>query len=130
MKQIIVHPLIHTTKVLFFIFIVTLGINYAIDIMGQERLAAFFLKNTFFQPVLTAIIGLIPNCAASVAITQMYLKESISFGAAISGLCSSAGLGLIVLFKENRNIKDTMKVLFILLGISITSGILIQIIFK
>ena len=73
-----------------------------------------------------AFVGLIPNCAASVAITLMYLKGAIGFGSVISGLCSSAGLGMLVLFRKNNDIKDTLKIISLLLLVSIMSGIIIQ----
>ena len=77
------------------------------------------------QPVITAFIGLIPNCAVSIAITLMLIKGSISFGSAMAGLMSNAGLGFLVLIKANK-IKDTLKIIAILLGISIISGIFLQ----
>lgn len=125
-RQIFLHPLIHTAKVFFFVFLVTLGINFLIWHIGKDNLSTVLLQHSVFQPVITAIIGLIPNCAASVAITEVFLKGGISFGSAISGLCASGGLGMLVLLKENGNTKDTMRVLGLLLFISIVVGIIIQ----
>lgn len=126
-KDLILHPIIHTINVFFFVLIVTLGINYLVTLVGgEENLGRYFLHNSIFQPVLTAFLGLIPNCAASVAITLMYLKGAIGFGSVISGLCSSAGLGLLVLLRKNDNIKDTLRIISLLLIISIMSGIIIQ----
>lgn len=126
-KELILHPIIHTANVFFFVFLVTLGINYMVTLIGgEENLGKYFLHNSIFQPVLTALLGLIPNCAASVAITLMYLKGAIGFGSVISGLCSSAGLGLLVLLRKNSDIKDTLKIISLLLIVSIMSGIIIQ----
>lgn len=126
-KELILHPIVHTLNVFFFIFIVTLAINYLVMLAGgEENLGKYFLSNSVFQPLLTAIFGLIPNCAASVAITLMYLKGAIGFGSVIAGLCSSAGLGLLVLLRKNDDIKDTMKITGLLLLISTMAGIIIQ----
>lgn len=126
-KELILHPLVHTVNVFFFILIVTLAINYLITLAGgEENIGKYFLSNSVFQPILTAIFGLIPNCAASVAITLMYLKGAIGFGSVISGLCSSAGLGLLVLLRKNDDIKDTLRIISLLLLISIMTGIIIQ----
>lgn len=126
-KELLIHPIIHTASVFFFVFIVTLAINYLVMLAGgEENLGKYFLTDSVFQPVLMAFIGLIPNCAASVAITLMYLKGAIGFGSVIAGLCSSAGLGMLVLARKNNDIKDTLKIIGLLLLISIISGITIQ----
>ncbi|MCL5411022.1 MAG: arsenic efflux protein [Patescibacteria group bacterium] len=125
-KDIIIHPLIHTAKIFVFIFATTLVINYVFFRIGDDNIPRLFLGHSIFQPVMAAFIGLIPNCAASVAITEMYLKGAISFGSTIAGLSAGAGLGLLVLFRENKNLKNTFIVLGLLLFFSITAGILIQ----
>jgi len=130
-KELFLHPVIHTASVFFFVLIVTLGINYLVSLVGgEENLGKYFLHNSVFQPVIMAFVGLIPNCAASVAVTLMYLKGAIGFGSAISGLCSSAGLGMLVLLRKNNDIKDTLKIISLLLIVSIMSGIVIQCIYN
>lgn len=130
-RDLLLHPLEHTFNVFIFVLIVTIGINYLVHrVGGEENLGQYFLNDSVLQPVITAIVGLIPNCAVSIAITLMYLKGAIGFGSVISGLCSGAGLGLLVLFKKNENLKDTFKILLILLAVSIFSGILIQAVYN
>lgn len=124
--QFLVHPLVHTAKVFAFLFAVTLSLNYGIDRIGEENLEDLLLQGSVFQPIVTALVGLIPNCASSVAITEVYLMGHISYGSAIAGLCASGGLGILVLFKENRSLLDTMRILGLLLGISILVGIVLQ----
>ena len=126
-RDILLHPLVHTLNVFIFVLIITLLINYGVfKAGGEENLGQYFLSDSIFQPVITAIFGLIPNCAVSIAITLMLMKGAIGFGSAIAGLCSGAGLGLLVLYKKNPSFKDSLKITGILLLISIISGILIQ----
>jgi hypothetical protein len=123
------HPLMHTAKVFFFIFVITLGINCLVWLVGEDNLGHVLLRRSLVQPVLASVIGLIPNCAASVAITETYLRGGLTFGAAIAGLCSSAGLGILVLFRENRDKRDTIRILLVLLTISASVGVIIQVVY-
>ena len=86
----------------------------------------FLQHNSFFQPIFSAMIGIIPNCAASVVITELYFDDIINFGSLMAGLCSGAGLGILILFREEKNKKNIFKILFLLLLISIISGLTIQ----
>lgn len=130
-KDLFLHPLKHTLNVFMFILFITVGLNYFIHIIGgEENLGQYLLNNSLFQPVITALVGLIPNCAVSIAITLMYLKGAIGFGSVISGLCSGAGLGILVLIRKNNSIKDTCRIISLLLLISIMSGIIIQIVYN
>ena len=126
-RDLLLHPLEHTVNVFIFVVLITVGLNYMVHcIGGEENLGQYFLNDSILQPVITAIVGLVPNCAISIAITLMYLKGAIGFGSVISGLCSSAGLGLLVLLKKNTPLKDTAKIVIMLLGVSIFWGIVIQ----
>jgi len=125
---ILLHPIKHTISVFLFILIVSIAINYLMHVIDSpEKISELLLNNTIFQPMIAGVIGLIPNCAISVCLTMLYIKGLISYGATIAGLCSGAGLGLLVLFKHNKSIKDSMKITIILLMISIIAGSTIQI---
>jgi len=124
--QLLKHPLVHTAKIFLFIFAVTLGLNGLIALVGQENLGRVLLRHSLLQPFLAALVGLIPNCAASVAIAEMFLKGGLSYGSAVSGLCCSGGLGLLVLLRENRHLKDTLRVVALLVLISTVAGLAIQ----
>lgn len=128
-KEIILHPIIHTTKVFVFILGVTFAINLAIAQMGEKAFENLFIGYGVFQPFLMALFGLIPNCAASVAITMLYLKGAVTYGSMIAGLCASGGLGLLVLFKEEKDKKEVLRILFLLFGISVLAGYTIQYLF-
>lgn len=126
-RELIYHPLKHTANIFVFILIITIALNFFIDIYsGHVALHAIVAKFKFFEPVFMSVFGLIPNCATSIAITMLLIKGSIGFGAAMAGLLSNAGLGILVLFRHNENWKDTLKVIGILLAISIISGMVIQ----
>ena len=129
-KEIFLHPIIHTAKVFVFIFAVSLLINAAAFLMGKEAFGKLFSGHTFLQPFMAALVGLIPNCAASVAITELYIKGAITYGSLIAGLCASAGLGILVLFREEKEKKEILKVLGLLFGISVLVGSIIQYIGK
>ena len=128
-KEILVHPIIHTIKIFFFIFVVSVLINIAIFQIGEGQLVKFLSVNYFLQPFFTALIGLIPNCAASVAITGLYLKGLITYGSVIAGLCASAGLGILILFREEKDKKNVFTIISLLFGISVLSGLVIQYVF-
>lgn len=125
-KEIFFHPIIHTIKIFFFIFVVSFLINLLVFEIGEGTLQNIFSQNIFIQPFLAALIGLIPNCASSVAITELYLKGIITYGAVIAGLCASGGLGILVLLKEEKNKREIFTIIGFLLLISIISGLIIQ----
>lgn len=101
----------HTLKTTAFIFIVNLIIGYAIHFIGMENLNKFLLSGHYAQPFITALLGLIPNCAISTAITQLYINGSLSFGAALAGLCSGAGVGVAVLLKSNPIKRENLRII-------------------
>lgn len=118
--------LLHTGKIFGFLLLFTLLLNFAVELLGHERLEALLLADSIFQPFLAALFGFIPNCAASVLLTQLYLEGALQFGAAAAGLCTGAGAGLLVLFRENRNPKDNLKILIILYVVAALSGVILQ----
>lgn len=124
--EILIHPLLHTLKIFLFIFAITLAMNFSIERIGGEALAGIFSVNAFLGPVFAALVGLIPNCAASVAITELFINGMITYGAAVAGLCASGGLGILILIKEEKNKKNVLAVIGLLFGISVLSGLLIQ----
>ena len=126
-KEIIVHPIIHTLHTGFFILLITLALNSLFEFTDFGA-AVKGIENVYLMPVFTSIFGLIPNCSVSIGITLLYLNGVITFPAMISGLCSSAGLGLLVLLRKNR-FKDTLLVVAVLLVVSITCGMLLNLIF-
>ena len=96
------HPILHCLKISAFILIVNIILGVAIYYITEERLIAFLEKSSAFQPLFAVIIGLIPNCVSSLVITELFLAGGLSFGSIVAGLSVNAGLGLVVLFKQNK----------------------------
>ena len=127
-RELIYHPLKHTFNIFIFILLITILLNFVLAVYAEHSVLHLLLgKVKVLEPIITAFVGLIPNCAVSIALTMLLIKGSISFGAVMSGLLSNAGLGILVLCRHNENYKDTLKIISILLCISIVSGLLIQI---
>lgn len=127
-KGIIKSTIKHTLNITLFIFITTLIINILFTYIGEEYISKIFLKNTIFGPFITSLIGLIPNCGASVIITELYLNNAISFASLISGLLTGSGTAIIILFKSNKNIKENLGIIALLYLLGAISGIIIEII--
>lgn len=116
----------HTLNIFLFILVVTIIINIAIHFIGEEQISGYLQNQPILGPVIAGVIGLIPNCAASVILTQMYLQNVISVATLISGLLVGAGVGLAVLFKMNKGIKQNFKIVTLLYGIGVIAGIVIE----
>lgn len=127
-KGIVKSALKHTINIFIFILLFTFILNVIIYLIGEETIAGFLRNQPVFGPVIAGIIGLIPNCASSVLLTQMYLENVISAATMISGLLVGAGVGLAVLFKTNKGIKQNLKITALLYVIGVVSGILIELI--
>lgn len=118
----------HTLNIFIFILLVTIIINLAIDVIGKETIESFLRDQPILGPVIAGMIGLIPNCASSVILAQMYLENVISVATMISGLLVGAGVGLAVLFKMNRGMKQNIKIVGLLYTIGVLAGIIIELI--
>lgn len=117
--------LLHTVRLAVYLLVFTCCLNLVLEAVGVERLSGLLGKDMIFQPFLAALLGMIPNCAASVLITELYLTGGLSFGAAIAGLCAGAGVGLAVLFRSNHPLRENLKILLLLYGIAGISGLLL-----
>ncbi len=125
---IVLSSIKHTIHITLFIFIITLILNTIFNYVGEDYLSKIFLTNTIFGTFITSLIGLIPNCASSVILTELYINNSISIGALIGGLLTSSGTSLLVLFKNNKNIKENLKIVLLLYSLGVISGIIIELI--
>ncbi len=118
----------HTLSIFIFIILITFVINTLIFFIGEDNLATFVSSNPVLAPILSGLIGLIPNCASSVILTQLYLENVISVSAMLAGLFVGAGVGLAVLFKINKNIKENIKIVILLYCVGVIAGIILQLI--
>ncbi len=112
-RGILYSALVHTLKTVFYVFIVVLILNLLIYFVGEDNISKIFLKNNPFAPLLAALFGLIPNCAASVMLTELYLKGAISFGSLLGGTLSASGVSLLVLFRTNKDKKENYSILLL-----------------
>lgn len=126
-KKLFIHPLKHTFNIFLFILIINCLLSTALT-YANGVVNLIFDTNAFVQVLLASVIGLIPNCATSVLIVMLYLKSVIGFGSLIAGLSTNAGLGLLVLFKHNENVKDSIKVVGILFVVALISGLILQLV--
>ena len=117
--------LVRSAEVTFFVFLVTLVLNLILGLAGEDALAGAISAVPGLSIFVSALVGLIPNCAASVAITQLYLAGVLSMGATMAGLLVSAGIGLLVLFSANRSTKQNLAILGVLYIIGVAWGFVI-----
>lgn len=115
----------HTIRLFVYILAFSACLNLILEVAGIGKVESLFWSGSMFQPVLTALIGFIPNCAASVLLTELYMKGVISFAAAVAGLCTSAGVGLVVLWRVNRDQKENLKLMGVLYAVAVVSGIML-----
>lgn len=127
-SNVFLSALKRSLEVLLFILVINIIMSFAVHFIGEKAIASFAEKNKLLQPLFTALIGLIPNCAGSVVLTQLYISGSIGFGAVFTGLSVGSGIGYISLLKANRHIKDNVIIISYVLVISVAVGTVIQLI--
>lgn len=123
-KGILRSAILHTLQISVFILIVSFALNLLLYFGGEEVLANLILNRRILGPVLAGIVGLIPNCAGSVVITQLYLQGAMSIGAAMAGLLTGSGVGILVLLRVNHNRVENAKILGLLYAIGVLAGII------
>ena len=125
--RFVLSALKHTAYITAFLLIFTFVLNIGIELVGEENIQSVVLDRPVLGSLLAALVGLIPNCASSVVLTSLFVDGVISSGALLSGLMVNAGVGLAILFRNNRPVKDSLRVVAILFGISVVCGILIDV---
>lgn len=124
--RFVLSALKHTAYITIFLLLFTFVLNIGIELVGEENIKTVVLNRPVLGSILSAIVGLIPNCASSVVLTSLFVDGVLSSGALLSGLMVNAGVGLAILFRNNRPVKDSLRVVAILFGISVVCGILID----
>ena len=127
-ESIIKSSIIHALKIFGFILLINFIINIIFEYVPENIIKNIFFSNSILSPALTSLFGLIPNCASSVMITELYLSGVISLGTAIGGLLTGSGIALAVLIKQNKNKKESLSILATIYFIGVISGIVLNII--
>lgn len=125
-KNVFFAAFIHTFRIAVFILIISFVMNLVIFLVGEDSIKHIFLNKPVIGELLAALVGLIPNCAASVVLTQLYVEGALSFGACMAGLLVGAGVGILVLFRANRRMKENIRVVALLYCIGVISGIILE----
>ena len=120
LHRYLIHPLIHSLQIFAYVLVINLALGFIIGFVGEANFESFLLTNKYLAPLFSSLIGLIPNCASSLLITELFMKNSLSFGALLSGLLVNSGLGLMMLLKSKKDFKN----IFILLGVCFAVAIL------
>ena len=129
-KSIFASSLRHTLVIFGYILIISFILNTIIHFVGEETLGSFMLDKPVIGPMVSALVGLIPNCASSVVITQLYIEGLMPLGTAMAGLLAGSGVGILVLFKENTDIKENIIILGLLYALGVVSGIIIELVIR
>lgn len=120
------HPLIHCLKIILYLFIINLAMSLLVAWVGEDTLVDFLGKSLWLQPILALLVGLIPNCASSVVLTEFYLLGGLSLGSVVAGLTVNAGLGFMVLYKENKNLRENVTLTAIVVLAGLVAGYVIN----
>ena len=121
----LIHPLLHSLEIFAYVFVINLIIGFVIGFVGEDNFASFLDTNKYLTPLFACFIGLIPNCASSLLLTELFLGGNLSFGALAGGLLVNSGLGMMVLIKNRRSMKNVLLILGICLFVAICSGYII-----
>lgn len=116
----------HTVEIFLYLLLISFALNILIGMIGEDFLANLILNRPVIGELAAGLIGMIPNCAASVVITQLYLKGILSAGAMISGLLSGAGVGILVLLRVNDKRKENARIIGLLYVVGVLAGLLIE----
>ena len=123
-KHNIKHTLLHSVEIFIYVLVVNVIFGLLIEFLGEARLINFLQNNKYLAPLFSSIVGIIPNCASSVVLSELYILNGLSFGALLSGLLMNAGLGLVYLFKKKENIKMNINIITIMFIASLFVGYL------
>lgn len=126
-KSILASSIHHTLNTIIFILITSFFINILMNYGLEQYLKNIFHTSSILTPFLSSLIGLIPNCGASIILTELYLNHILSFSSLISGLLTGSGVALLVLFKNNKNTKENLFILFLIYTIGVFSGLILTI---
>lgn len=126
--NVFVSALKHTLKIAVMLIAVNVALNFVLGAIGVERLSGSVLNRPVIGEILLALVGLIPNCSVSVVITESYLSGLIGLGGLFAGLLANSGIGLLVLFRTNKNLKENLVITSTLYGLSVVAGLAVTLV--
>ncbi len=126
LKVYLADPLLHSLKIALYLLIVNVVLGCIIAAVGEESISSLIVGGPYIQPLISAAIGLIPNCASSVIITDTYINGFMTFGSCVAGLCANAGLGFVVLLKNAARLRRNILLVTAVYVISVAAGIIIN----
>ncbi len=129
-KGVLCSALAHTARIVFFLLLVTFALNLVLELAGEDALAGLVLNRPVLGPLVAGLVGMIPNCAGSVVVTRLYLEGAMGLGAAMAGLLAGSGVGLLVLFRVNGDLKENLKITALLYGLGVGAGIAAELLWK
>lgn len=121
-RRHLLHPLLHSLKIFGYVFVINLLFGLIVYGIGEENILHFLSQSKYLTPLVAGLVGLVPNCASSVLLSELFLLGGLPFGALFTGLCVNAGLGLVYLLKNKKNWKDIVWIIIILLTTAILLG--------
>lgn len=125
----LVHPLIHALEIFAYVLAINFTLGIIIGFVGEENFANFIQMNKYLSPLFSALIGLIPNCASSLLLSELFIEGNLAFGALLSGLLVNAGLGMMVLLRSKSGLKNILWIILICFTVAVTAGYVTCLIF-
>ena len=125
-RGVFVSAVVHTVKIFLYILVITFVLNLIIELVGEDTLSGLLLNRPVVGPLIAGVVGLIPNCASSVVITQLFLSNTLGLGSMMAGLLVNAGVGVLVLFRVNRHRKENLQIVGLLYVIGVVAGIVLD----
>lgn len=122
MDKHLLHPLIHALEIFGYVLVINIALGLIIGFVGEDNFINFVNSNKYLSPLFASIIGLIPNCASSLLLSELFLENSLSFGALLSGLLVNAGLGLTVLLRNRKGAKNIIWIILICFITAVAAG--------
>ena len=116
------HPLMHSLMIFLYVLVICLALGFLIGFIGEDNFASFMSSNKYLSPLYASIIGLIPNCASSLLITELYVSGHLSFGALLAGLLVNSGLGMMLLLRKRKTAKYVLLIIGICFVVAVVSG--------
>lgn len=123
--HIVRSALVHTGEVTLFIFLISLAFGFVIELVGAEALATLLGIHPVRATLLAALVGMVPNCGASVAITELYLAGTLATGPMLAGLIANGGVGLLVLFRTNESLRENLEIAALVYVVGVVSGLIV-----